>query len=205
MMESSLWGTFIQGGWVMWPLLIFSILSWSVIFERIVFFLTFRPKLKNIADSLLQSLKSGDMAAARQICHTQKPEIGELFLGAIDNKRSKEASERYIERTRLRLMAILKRNLWVLGTIGSASPFVGLLGTVVGIIRAFHDMAEKGAGGFSVVAAGISEALIATGAGLVVAIVALLTYNVFITAANQTLSSMKLTLDELFELAHEVQ
>ena len=124
-------------------------------------------------------------------------------MGAIDNKRSRDFSERTVERSRLRLMGYLKKNLWILGTIGSASPFVGLLGTVVGIVRAFQDMAEKGAGGFSVVAAGISEALIATGAGLIVAIVALITYNIFVTAANQTISGMKLTLDELLELAHD--
>lgn len=202
-METTLWGTFLRGGWVMWPLLIFSVLSWTVILERVVFFLTFRPKLNRLADSLTQSLRAGDVAAARQICHSQSPELGELFLGAIDTKRSRELSERTIERSRLRLMGYLKKNLWILGTIGSASPFVGLLGTVVGIIRAFHDMAEKGAGGFSVVAGGISEALIATGAGLIVAIVSLITYNVFVTAANQTLSGMKVTFDELLELAHE--
>ncbi len=202
-METTLWGTFLRGGWIMWPLLIFSIVSWTIIFERIVFFLTFRPKLKNLADSLSQSVRAGDLAAARQICHSQRPELSELFLGAIDNKRPRELSERTVERSRLRLMGYLKKNLWILGTIGSASPFVGLLGTVVGIIRAFHDMAEKGAGGFTVVAAGISEALIATGAGLIVAIVALLTYNIFINAANQTLSGMKLTLDELLDLSHD--
>ncbi|MFM8269151.1 MAG: MotA/TolQ/ExbB proton channel family protein [Pseudomonadota bacterium] len=202
-METTLWGTFLRGGWIMWPLLVFSILSWTVIFERIVFFLTFRPKLKHLADSLTQSVRAGDLSAARQICHSQKPEISELFLGAIDNKRSRELSERTVERSRMRLMLYLKKNLWILGTIGSASPFVGLLGTVVGIVRAFHDMAEKGAGGFSVVAAGISEALIATGAGLIVAIVALITYNIFVTAANQTLNGMKLTLDELLDLSHD--
>jgi biopolymer transport protein ExbB len=92
-----------------------------------------------------------------------------------------------------------------LGTIGSAAPFVGLLGTVVGIVRAFHDMAEKGAGGFSVVAAGISEALVATAAGLIVAIIALLTYNVFQTSANQMLSSLKLTLEELLEQSFDTR
>jgi biopolymer transport protein ExbB len=65
----------------------------------------------------------------------------------------------------------------VVGTIGSLAPYVGLLGTVVGIIRAFRDMAVHGAGGFEVVAAGISEALVATGAGLVVAITALAFFN----------------------------
>lgn len=202
-MQSTLWGTFVQGGWIMWPLLVFSILSWTIILERVFFFLSFKPKLNRLAESLTQSLRAGDFAAARQICHSQRPEIGELFLGAIDNKRSRESSERTVERSRLRLMGYLKKNLWILGTIGSASPFVGLLGTVVGIVRAFQDMAEKGAGGFSVVAAGISEALIATGAGLIVAIVALITYNIFVTAANQTISGMKLTLDELLELAHD--
>ncbi|NBX93771.1 MAG: MotA/TolQ/ExbB proton channel family protein [Proteobacteria bacterium] len=202
-MSGNLWGLFVQGGWIMWPLLIFSILSWTVIFERVVFFLTFRPKLNHVAESLMQSMRSGDVSAARQICHTQKPEVGELFLGAIDTKKSRDLSERTVERSRLRLMGYMKKNLWILGTIGSASPFVGLLGTVVGIVRAFHDMAEKGAGGFSVVAAGISEALIATAAGLIVAIVALITYNIFITAANQTISGMKITLDELIDLAHD--
>ena len=71
----------------------------------------------------------------------------------------------------------LKRGLWVIGTIGSLAPYVGLLGTVIGIIRAFQDMAEHGAGGFEIVAAGISEALVATAAGLFVAIVALLFFN----------------------------
>jgi biopolymer transport protein ExbB len=65
----------------------------------------------------------------------------------------------------------------VIGTIGSLAPYVGLFGTVIGIIRAFQDMAEHGAGGFEVVAAGISEALVATAAGLFVAIVALLFFN----------------------------
>ena len=73
----------------------------------------------------------------------------------------------------------MRRNIWILGTIGSAAPFIGLFGTVVGIMRAFHSMAEAGAGGFAVVAAGISEALVATALGLAVAILAVAIYNYF--------------------------
>jgi len=69
--------------------------------------------------------------------------------------------------------------LWILGTIGAAAPFIGLFGTVVGIIRAFHAMAIAGTGGFGVVAAGISEALIATALGLAVGITAMVLYNYF--------------------------
>ncbi len=201
-MGTNLGQLFLNGGWVMWPLLIFSVLSWAVILERIYTYLTLRPKLAKTATSLVQSLRSGDSNTAKQLCMSDKPQIREVFINALETKRPRELAERMTERSRVRLMAHLKRNLWMLGTIGSASPFVGLLGTVVGIVRAFHDMAEKGAGGFSVVAGGISEALIATAAGLIVAIIALITYNIFVTTANQTINGVKLATEELLDLAY---
>lgn len=193
---------FLKGGWVMWPLLIFSVLTWAVVLERTFVFLSLRPRLARITQSVMQSLQAGDANAARQMCLATKPYLSEIFLGTLDPKRPREAAERLTERNRVRFVGQLKKNLWILGTIGSASPFIGLLGTVVGIVRAFHSMAEKGAGGFSVVAGGISEALIATAAGLIVAIVALLTYNIFVTAANQTVSGLKLTLEELLDYSY---
>jgi len=201
-METNLGQLFLRGGWVMWPLLIFSVLSWAVILERLYTYITLRPKLAELAAALINSLKSGDLASARQICLAGKPQVNEIFVTALETKRPRDLAERMTERSRVRLMSQLKRNLWILGTIGSASPFIGLLGTVVGIVRAFHDMAEKGAGGFSVVAGGISEALIATAAGLIVAIVALITYNIFVTVANQTINGVKLATEELLDLAY---
>ncbi|MBM4303709.1 MAG: MotA/TolQ/ExbB proton channel family protein [Deltaproteobacteria bacterium] len=201
-METNLGQLFLRGGWVMWPLLIFSVLSWAVILERLYTYITLRPKLAELATALINSLKSGDLASARQICLASKPQVNEIFVTALETKRPRDLAERMTERSRVRLMSQLKRNLWILGTIGSASPFIGLLGTVVGIVKAFHDMAEKGAGGFSVVAGGISEALIATAAGLIVAIVALITYNIFVTVANQTINGVKLATEELLDLAY---
>jgi biopolymer transport protein ExbB len=75
----------------------------------------------------------------------------------------------------------MKKHLWVLGTVASSAPFIGLLGTVVGIIKSFESMAIAGTGGFTVVAAGISEALVATALGLGVAIIAVIFYNYFQT------------------------
>ena len=198
-MGTSFMDLFVTGGWVMWPLLVFSVLTWTIVIERAYVYLTLKPKLNQLADSLSQSLSSGDLDTAKQICHSQKPHVAQVFQGTLDHKLSRQDAERVTERNRLHLMAYYKKHLWILGTIGSSAPFVGLLGTVVGIVRAFHDMAEQGAGGFSVVAGGISEALIATAAGLIVAIIALLTYNVFVNAANQTLSALKLTLDEILD------
>jgi biopolymer transport protein ExbB/TolQ len=79
--------------------------------------------------------------------------------------------------------------LWVLGTIGSLAPFIGLFGTVWGILRSFHDMATQGSGGFAVVASGISEALVATAAGLLVAIIALAFFN-WLQVRNNAVSGL---------------
>jgi biopolymer transport protein ExbB len=83
-------------------------------------------------------------------------------------------------------------NLWVLGTIGAAAPFIGLFGTVLGIIRAFHAIALAGTGGFAVVAAGISEALIATALGLAVGIIAVVFYNYFQSRVDRIDASLRI-------------
>lgn len=196
---------FTTGGWVMWPLLILSVLTWAVVLERTFVFLTLRPRMRKLTHSITQSLAAGDLAAARHLCRSQVPPLSEVFLSALDTQKTREQAERATDRNRVRLTGMLKKNLWILGTIGSASPFIGLLGTVVGIVRAFHNMSEKGAGGFTVVAGGISEALIATAAGLIVAIIAVMTYNVFINSANTTVMQLKLTLDEMLDMSFEKQ
>jgi biopolymer transport protein ExbB len=91
----------------------------------------------------------------------------------------------------------LKRYVWLLGTIGSLAPFIGLLGTVVGIIRAFENMAATGSGGFAVVAAGISEALIATAAGLLVGVLAIFSYNAFMVRIGNTTADLRERADDL--------
>lgn len=198
-MNKGLLDLFVTGGWVMWPLLIFSVLTWAIVIERAFVYLSVRPKLTRLAGAVLKSLAAGDVAGARQLCLGERGLISDIFLPTLDKRRSREHAARVAERNRTRFMGYLRRNLWILGTIGTASPFIGLLGTVLGILRAFSKMATEGTGGFSVVAGGISEALIATAAGLVVAIVALLFYNVFVNAANQTVSGLRLTLDEVLD------
>ncbi len=78
----------------------------------------------------------------------------------------------------------LKRYLWALGTVGSSAPFVGLFGTVVGILKAFQSMSVAGTGGFKVVSQGIAAALVATAAGLLVAIYAVIAYNYFVARST---------------------
>src|SRR5581483_12268348 len=78
-----------------------------------------------------------------------------------------------------RLQTLLQRRLWIFGTLSFISPLIGLLGTVLGVIRSFRDLAISGSGGPTIVAAGISEALVATAGGIAVAITAAVIYNYF--------------------------
>ena len=107
-----------------------------------------------------------------------------------------EHLEATLERERLRY----ERGLAFLGTLGNNAPFVGLFGTVLGIIRAVHDLAESGAAGSQAVMAGIGESLVATGIGLLVALPAVASYNAFIRYVETRTASASALGHEL--LAH---
>ena len=89
-----------------------------------------------------------------------------------------------------------KRYLWALGTVGSSAPFVGLFGTVVGILKAFQSMSTAGTGGFKVVSQGIAAALVATAAGLLVAIYAIIAYNYFVSRVGAIAVEYKVFCEE---------
>jgi biopolymer transport protein ExbB/TolQ len=107
-----------------------------------------------------------------------------------------EAVNRTMERVKERELANLRRGLPVLATVASSAPFVGLFGTVVGILKAFQSMAVAGTGGFKVVSLGIAAALIATAAGLLVAIYAVVAYNYFVARINGIAMQYKLFCEE---------
>ena len=106
------------------------------------------------------------------------------------------------EEKRFEEVEALKGPLWVLGTAGASAPFIGLFGTVVGIIKAFHNMAIMGSGGFSVVASGISEALVATALGLIVAIIAVVFYNYFLTRIERIEAALTIASNRILDSIH---
>jgi biopolymer transport protein ExbB len=110
------------------------------------------------------------------------------------------SAERAVERQMLIVLAEFKRGLGVLGTVGSTAPFVGLLGTTMGIVNAFVGMAAQGAsGGLAGISAGIAEALITTAFGLMVAIPAVWAYNYFTTKIENLTVEMTYTSKELID------
>jgi biopolymer transport protein ExbB len=107
-----------------------------------------------------------------------------------------EVVNRAMERSKERQLAGLRRGMPVLATVASSAPFVGLFGTVVGILKAFQSMSVAGTGGFKVVSQGIAAALVATAAGLLVAIYAVIAYNYFVARVNAIAMQYKLYAEE---------
>src|ERR687883_1298677 len=109
------------------------------------------------------------------------------------------SAERAVERNMLIITSELKRGLAVLATVGSTAPFVGLLGTTMGVVNAFTGMATSGSGGLAAISAGIAEALITTAFGLLVAIPAVWAYNYFTTKIENLTVEMTYGSKELID------
>jgi biopolymer transport protein ExbB len=173
-----------QGAIATYPLILMSVISVTVVFERLWSLRSLSSMTLRIADSLQEPLKKGQRDLAVAICkQNSNSPAGRIFLNILNHENISRpelangiATEALFEETQK-----LKKHLWILGTVASSAPFIGLLGTVIGIIRSFESMAVAGTGGFAVVAAGISEALVATALGLAVAIIAVIFYNYFQT------------------------
>jgi biopolymer transport protein ExbB len=160
------------------PLAIGSIWTLSIFGERWWKLRGLEDASRSLASSVIERLAQHDVPGAKRLCEESNLAIADMLLEGLrwDNV-AIEDLDRVFATIRAELGVGLKRGIWIIGTTGSLAPFVGLFGTVIGIIRAFAMMSESGETGFQVVAESLSEALIATAAGLGVAIVALLIFN----------------------------
>jgi biopolymer transport protein ExbB len=173
-----------KGAIATYPLILMSVVSVAVVLERLWFLRNIGSTTLKLVDSIMEPVSRGQKDLAVAICRQNSHcPAGRIFLDVI----SKETGENFDRASAFAAEAMfeetqkLRKHLWILGTVASSAPFIGLLGTVVGIIKSFESMAIMGTGGFTVVAAGISEALVATALGLGVAIIALIFYNYFQT------------------------
>lgn len=171
----------IQQGWLAtYPLIICSILMVAILGERIFAFSGMAASTRKLTSLVVPPLTRGDFGAALSVCNKHRKSVqARLYHSILVEEKTANPVDviEKLEDNRYEEVRDLKQNIWILGTIGSSAPFIGLFGTVVGIIKSFHNMSIAGTGGFSVVAGGISEALVATAAGLVVAIIAVIAYN----------------------------
>lgn len=190
------------GGITVYVLILCSVISLAIIIERLIYYWR-RSRVRRL-DFMRQirgRVQKQDVAAALDLCkRTSTPfakvaEIGLNFASheeiVMSNAMDREIT---IETTKL------ERFTSITGTIGSTAVYIGLFGTVLGIIRAFYDISESGSGGVSVVVKGISEALVCTATGLAVAIPAVFAYNYFVRRIDGFIADMELSASELLDI-----
>lgn len=166
--------------WVMWLLLALAFISVVIVFERLYLYISTHVDVTRTARKLSQLLEAGKFEEAHDMVKTGKAMEERVLADALSmHNRGHEAVEEIAQASMIRERQRYERALSYLGTVGANGPFIGLLGTVIGVILSFAELGRNPKGGLEVVGPGISEALVATAVGLLVAIPAVIFFNWF--------------------------
>jgi len=200
--EKTFWEIFQIGGFTMYILLFCSLVSITILLERIIYY---RKRSQTTRAEFMtrtaEALKKGGIKKAKDICkETFTPFSTVVCAGLQLHGHQEREIANAMEREITIETATLERYISIVGTIGNTAVYIGLFGTVLGIIRAFHDIAAAEAGGMSVVIGGVAEALVCTAAGLFVAIPAVIIFNYFTRKVGHFVDDMELCASELLDL-----
>jgi biopolymer transport protein ExbB len=196
---------FIEGGMMMWLLGALSILGLGTILERTAYFLKNERDLKgNFKDEIIKLVRAGEEEEAIKLCEKTNNSVSRtvksILLAYKYENDMYESKEKLMKEKALEQIENLERRLSILGIVSYISPMAGLLGTVLGMIKSFKAIAIQGAGDPNVVANGISEALITTAAGLLIAIPAIIAYNLFNRKADKIMMEIEKTSTALINI-----
>lgn len=190
-----------SGGWLMVPILLCSILAAAISVERFWTLQRTRITPKNLLAQVWSSLKADDMDSQKLRDLRSNSPLGQVLAAGIANaKRSRDIMKEAMEEAAGQVSHDLERYLTSLGIIASISPLIGLLGTVVGMIKVFTALMLQGAGNANVLAGGISQALITTAAGLSVAIPALIFHRFFLRRIEELVVTMEQEAGKLVDI-----
>jgi biopolymer transport protein ExbB/TolQ len=165
--------------WVLWLLIGLSVVSVAVIVERLIFYRRHAINIEEVKNNFSKQLSAGDFeSAATYLKKFDALETNVVLFGLRDHKSGADSVQDLIAGASGKETARYEKRLNYLATIASNAPFIGLFGTVLGIIRAFNDLSSNMSEASGTVMAGIAEALIATAVGLLVAIPAVIAFNV---------------------------
>lgn len=201
-----LWSYFQQGGPLMWPLLACSLLGLIFIIERALTYYRVKGETAEIVSEVRESLLNHQLRKAIEVCDGyDHPVAVTLKSGLLRFGKSSEEIEKAMESVALHEVSKLEKSLWILGTVGNIAPLFGFLGTVTGMIASFEALAEVGLGNPEAVAGGISEALITTATGLMIALPVQAAYNYFLSRVSQFALDMEISSSVLQETFKEIE
>src|ERR1051325_3297888 len=194
-----------QGYYAMGIVMAFSVAALAVAIERAIAQWKFVTRARSLGETVTRCLARGAFDEGRSACERSPSPVADVFLVGYERlgRAKPEHVATAVHRERLRVNQALRLRLWVLGTVGAPAPFVGLFGTVVGIMKAMGSFRGDEEVKFTTVSGPISEALIVTAVGIGVAVGAVILFNFFSQRANRIATEMKVLTDEFFELLLE--
>lgn len=198
----AIWQLIKVGGFTMYILLLCSVLSLAAIIERLIYYQR-RSLIKrsDFMSKVKKEIQGGNIRKAIEVCQKyESPFSNVVYAGLIMQGSESTVISNAMERVTTMETFKLEKHTTLLGTIGSTAVYIGLFGTVLGIIRAFHDISSASSGGLNVVINGISEALVCTAAGLIVAVPAVIAYNYFAKRIDTFVTEMELCASEILDL-----
>jgi biopolymer transport protein ExbB/TolQ len=204
-MFHNLTGLLKAGGFTLVAMLLLSVLAVAVAIERALHLWRFSDRMRDLADTVKRCMYRGARKEARAAIERSKSPVAEVMLVGFERlgRSSPEVMGAAVDRERQRVALGLRGPLWILGTVGATTPFIGLFGTVVGIMAAFEAIGRTKQAGIEVVGPGIAEALISTAVGIGVAVVSLLFFNYFQARLARINVELRLLVEEFVELLKE--
>lgn len=191
------------GGWLMLPIILCSIVALAIIVERFWSLQKARVAPANLVSDIWQQARKGKLDTGKLTELRSGSPLGRvLAAGLININQERHVMKEAIEETGRHVVSELERYLNALGTIAAISPLLGLLGTVVAMVKIFTSIGAVGAGNTAALAGGISEALITTVAGLSVAIPALMFYRFFRARVDELVITMEQQALKMVEMLH---
>lgn len=189
----------VAGGPVLLGMIALSIYCVALIWERWKFFKKSTGGAVEFLSRVRAAADAGKLPDAAQLAKNHKGLAAAVVTATLSGPTNRDERRRGAERAAQRAVAELERGISTLGTIASVAPFIGLFGTVLGVMRAFRDLANAAGAGPGLVAVGISEALICTAAGLLVAIPAVAAFNFFNQRISQFEAELRWMIDEVLD------
>jgi len=196
---------FIEGGMMMWLLAALSIMGLGTILERAAYFIKNEQGItREFKEEIVALVRAGKEKEAIELCDKTNNSVSRtvksILLAYKNENDLYESKEKLMKEKALEQIENLERRLSILGIVAYISPMAGLLGTVLGMIKSFKAIALQGAGDPNVVANGISEALLTTAAGLLIAIPAIIAYQTFNRKADKIMLEIEKTSTALINI-----
>jgi biopolymer transport protein ExbB len=195
---------FLRGGPLMYPILLCSVIGWAIFMERIFAFIKVRRILKPLFKSVKELLLDDNATEAVVLCSDVNSPLARILLVVLKNRGAKRTYLKSLaEEIGEREAVSLQRYLGLLGTIANITPLLGLLGTVLGMIKAFNIIAVQGMGTPATLGGGISEALITTAAGLTVAVPMILLHRYLSSRSERLVLELEEATMQIVDLVEE--